>query len=186
MPNRGRTIRWWLWTPAVLVLLSSLFHAELAVIVSNGFRRPTVVLRHYRVTLPMTWAPFSGDKSNYLWTLTAPGIARIGPLEYWNNRVPVTHSAFYPIDHPENLLDENVPLSGAVVVEKRSFPFGKERLTCWDLVRFNKFVGPTITEPGIAEIGCSSDSNDFYAHFFGWRGDARDFYATLQRITMTE
>lgn len=172
--------------PIVLVFLASMFHSELAAMFSNGFRRPRVILHHYQIRPPMTWAVFAGDHNSYLWTFTAPGIARIGLRRYWSNRVPLTQSAFYRIDHPEGLLDDNVPLSGAIVFEKRSFPFGNERLTCWDLLRFNKYVGPTITEPGIAEIGCSSDSNDFYAHFFGWRGDASDFYATLQKITMTE
>jgi len=163
-----------------------MFHVELAAMLFNGFRRPRVVLHHYQIRPPMTWAVFPGYHNRFLWTFTARGIARIGPRRYWSNRVPLTQCAFYPIDHPEDLLDDNVPLSGAIVLEKRSFPFGNGRLTCWDLQRLNKYVGPAITEPGIAEIGCSSGHNEFYAHFFGWRGDAPDFYATLQRISMTE
>lgn len=173
-----------LWMPTILVFLASMFHAELATMISNGFRRPKVMLRHYQIRPPITWAVLAGDHNSFLWTFSAPGIARIGPRKYWSNRVPLTQCAFYPIDHPRDLLDDNVPLSGAIVLEKRSFPFGNERLTCWDLLRFNKYVGPAITEPGIAEIGCSTKSNDFYAHFFGWRGDASDFYATLQKVTV--
>ena len=151
--------------------------------ISNAFHNRSITLQHYRIRIPVSWVIYT-DHRSYLRTLDAPGIALIGVGRYWKNEVPVSGSVFYPISRPEEQLTESVPLAGARILEKRSFRFGNENLNCWDHIRFNKYVGPSIAEPEIAEIGCSSESNDFYAHFFGWRGDSPAFYATLQEIVV--
>jgi hypothetical protein len=91
---------------------------------------------------------------------------------------------FYPVFHPEVQLDKNVPLDNVTILAKHSFAFGNEWLNCWDLIHHNKFVGSYPTDPSIADIRCSSDSEHFYAYFFGWRGDLEAFYATLQGIAI--
>jgi hypothetical protein len=92
--------------------------------------------------------------------------------------------SFYPVEHPEQQLDKNVPLEGQTILAKRSIRFGQQMMNCWDLIHHNKFVGST--DPALADIACSTDNDDFYSHFSGWRGDASTFYETLQRITFTD
>ncbi|HTQ59340.1 MAG TPA: hypothetical protein VMI32_03900 [Candidatus Solibacter sp.] len=94
--------------------------------------------------------------------------------------------SFYPVEHPEQQLDKNVPLEGQTILAKRSVRFGQQMMNCWDLIHHNKFVGSSPTDPELADIACSTDNDDFYAHFSGWRGDASTFYGTLQRITFTD
>jgi hypothetical protein len=93
---------------------------------------------------------------------------------------------FYPVPHPETQFDKNVPLDNATILAKHSFKLGKESLTCWDLIHHNRFLGPLPTDPSIADIRCSSDSEHFYAYFVGWRGDLPAFYETLQSIKTVE
>ncbi len=91
---------------------------------------------------------------------------------------------FYPIRDPKNLLDKNVPLYDATILEKRSFAFGSQSLNCWDLVRHNPYTGDHPSDRSIAAIQCSSESEDFYAYFSGWRGDSEAFYKTLGGISI--
>jgi hypothetical protein len=93
--------------------------------------------------------------------------------------------SFYPVEHPEQQLVKNVPLDGETILAKRSIPFGQQTMNCWDLIHHNKFVGSSPSDPTLADIACSTDNDNFYAHFSGWRGDAPAFYETLQRITFT-
>jgi len=174
-----------LWAPSASVMLTFLFLPEMAGLVSHLYNGRLVNLGRYQIKTPITWVNTT-DGQTYLWTLAAPGIGRIGLPTYWSRQVPVSSSSFYPVAHPEGQLNQNVPSASATVIAKHSFPFGKETITCWDLIYNNKYVGPSITDPSIAEIGCSTESSHFYAHFFGWRGDSAAFYETLQRITITE
>jgi hypothetical protein len=107
----------------------------------------------------------------------------LGFRKYWNRDVPVSKMSFYPVEHPEQQSDKNVPLDGVTILAKRSSRFGEQVMNCWDLIHHNKFVGSSPTDPALADIACSTDNDDFYAHFSGWRGDAPTFYETLQRIT---
>lgn len=128
----------------------------------------------------------SGDRNSYVWTFSAPGIARLGLRKYWKRDVPVSEMSFYPVEHPEQQLTKNVPLDEVTILGKRSIRFGQQMLNCWDLIHHNKFVGSLPADPALADIACSTQNDDFYAHFSGWRGDAATFYETLQRITITE
>ena len=174
-----------LWIPCVLVLMVSLFASEATGIATHMFQSGTVVLGQYRIRTPLTWVILSDQKS-YLWTIATPGIGRIGFKRYWLRETPVSEMSLYPVPHPEPQLTKNVPLDGQTVLEKRSIQFGKQTLTCWDLIHNNKFVGSYPTDPAIADIACSTENDDFYAHFSGWRGDTSAFYETLQGITITE
>lgn len=174
-----------LWVPSVLVLVLFLFLPETAGIAAHLLRSRVVTLGNYRIRTPLTY--ISGtDQSTHLWMLAAPGIGRIGIQPYYRNRVPVTEMVFLRIQHPEQQLDRNVPLESATVLAKKSFPLGKQTLTCWDLIHKNKFVVSSPTDRSVADIGCSTESDDFYAHFFGWRHDSATFYKTLQQITVAE
>jgi hypothetical protein len=179
--NARRIRRALLWLPCLFVVLGSLFVPEMVGVGSHLISNQTSILDKYRIRTPITWVVgYSGENS--LRALTAPGMGRIGFRRYWHDEVPVSEMGFYPVFHPEEQLDKNVPLHSVTILEKRSFPFGNESLNCWDLIHHNKFVGAYPTDPSIADIRCSSESEDFYAYFSGWRGDSEAFYRTLQRI----
>jgi hypothetical protein len=93
--------------------------------------------------------------------------------------------SLYPVEHPEQQLVKNIPLEGETILARRSIRFGLQTLNCWDLIHHNKFVGSSPTDPALADIACSTDNDDFYAHFSGWRGDAPTFFETLHGITFT-
>jgi hypothetical protein len=180
--NRRRIRRGLLWVPCLFVFAASLFVPEGVGIASHLISNRTSVLDKYRIRTPITWViGYSGDS---LWALTAPGMGRIGFRRYWRDEVPVSEMGFYPVFHPEEQFDKNVPLDNVTILAKHSFGFGNESLNCWDLIHHNKFVGSYPTDPSIADIRCSSDSEHFYAYFVGWRGDSEAFYRTLQRIAI--
>jgi hypothetical protein len=183
--NRKRMRRRLLWVPSLLVSIVFMFVPETVGIASHLFLSRTAVLDKYRVQTPITWiVGYTPD--NYLWAITAPGIGRIGFQRYWRNDVPVSEMGFIPIHHPELQLDKNVPLNNSTILAKHSFGLGTESLTCWDLIHHNRFVGPSPTDPSIADIRCSSESEHFYAYFVGWRGDLPRFYKTMQSIKTVE
>jgi len=153
--------------------------------ITLGFRGAAVVLGKYHIRTPLTCI-VSGDYKTYLWTFSAPGIARLGFRKYWKRDIPVSEMSFYPVEHSEQQLVKNVPLDGETILAKRSIRFGQQTMNCWDLIHHNKFVGSSPSDPTLADIACSTDNDDFYAHFSGWRGDAPTFYETLQRITFTD
>ena len=172
-----------LWLPCAAALVVFFFASEIACIVTHLVISRDVVLGKYRVRTPLTCVVFVGDRNTYLWTFAAPGIARLGFKRYWNRDVPVSTMVFYPVQHPEQQLDRNVPLDGETILAKHSIRFGQQMINCWDLIHHNKFAGSSPTDPALADIACSTDNDDFYAHFSGWRGDAPAFYEALQRIT---
>jgi len=174
-----------LWLPCAVVFLVSLFAPEIACVSTHLLSSRDVILGKYQIRTPLTCVG-GGNYHTYLWTFSAPGIARLGFRKYWNRDVPVSKMGFYPVEHPEQQLDKNVPLDGETVLAKRSIRFGQQMMNCWDLIHHNKFVGASPTDAALADIACSTDNDDFYAHFSGWRGDAPTFYETLQRITLTE
>ncbi len=174
-----------LWLPCPVVFFVSLFAPEIACLSTHLLSSRDVVLGKYHIRTPLTCVG-GGDYNTYLWTFSAPGIARLGFRKYWNRDVPVSKMSFYPVEHPEQQLDKNVPLDGETVLAKRSIRFGQQMMNCWDLIHHNKFVGSSPTDAALADIACSTDNDDFYAHFSGWRGDAPTFYETLQRITLAE
>ena len=174
-----------LWVPCMLVSVAFWFVPETVGIASHLFSSRTAVLDKYRVQTPISWV-IGSSKDYYLWAITAPGMGRIGFRQYWRDEVPVSEMGFYPVPHPEEQLTKNVPLDNVTILSKHSFALGNESLNCWDLVHHNKFVGSYPTDPSIADIRCSSDSDHFYAYFFGWRGDTAAFYATLQRIKIAK
>lgn len=177
--------RWLLWVPCLLVFIESMFVPETIGIASHIFSNRTVQLDKYRVKTPITWI-VRHNHGTYLWALPAPGWGRIGLRRYWRHEVPASEISFYPVSHPEDQLTKNVPLNDATILAKRSFELGGEALTCWDLIHHNRFVDPLPVDSSIADVGCSSDSEDFYAHFGGWRGDLPGFYKTLQNIESME
>jgi hypothetical protein len=179
--NRKRMRRRLLWVPSLLVSIVFMFVPETVGIASHLLSSRTAVLDKYRVQTPISWI-VGYTQDNYLWAITAPGIGRIGFQRYWRNEVPVSEMGFYPIPHPELQIDKNVPLDNATILAKHSFGLGKESLTCWDLIHHNRFVGPSPTDPSIADVRCSSESEHFYVYFVGWRGDLPEFYKTLQSI----
>jgi hypothetical protein len=174
-----------LWLPCAVVLLLSLFAPETACIAGHLSSSRDVVLGKYHIRTPLTCI-VSGDYKTYLWTFSAPGIARLGVKKYLKRDIPVSEMSFYPVEHPEQQLVKNVPLDGETILAKRSIRFGRQTMNCWDLIHHNKFVGSSPSDPTLADITCSTDNDDFYAHFSGWRGDAPTFYETLQRITFTD
>jgi hypothetical protein len=183
--KRRRMRRGLRWVPSVLVSIVFMFVPETVGIASHLFSTRTAVLDKYRIRTPISWI-IGYTQDDYLWAITAPGIGRIGFRRYWRNEVPVSEMGFYPVPHPEAQFDKNVPLENATILAKHSFRLGKESMTCWDLIRHNKFVGPSPTDPSIADIRCSSDSDHFYAYFVGWRGDLPGFYGTLQSVQTLE
>jgi hypothetical protein len=174
-----------LWAPSVLTLVASAFIPEAIGVGGNLFVSRTTNLAKYRIHTPITWIIGSRTDS-YLSVMTVPGIGRIGLRRYWHLDVPMSEMVLFPVPHPEEQLVRNVVLDDATVLEKHSFPFGDETLTCWDLIQNNPFVGPSPTDPSIAEIDCTTESDHFYAHFFGWRGDSHVFYQIIQDITFVK
>jgi hypothetical protein len=174
-----------LWLPCPVVLLLSLFAPEIACIATHLSSSRDVALGKYHIRTPLTCI-VSGDYKTYLWTFSAPGIARLGFKKYLKRDIPVSEMSFYPVEHPEQQLVKNVPLDGKTILAKHSIRFGQQTINCWDLIHHNKFVGSSPSDPTLADITCSTDNDDFYAHFSGWRGDAPTFYETLQRITFPD
>ena len=153
-----------LWRPFVRVAIASLFVPETIGWASHWFRGRTVNMGNLQIETPTTWIEWSRGK-DYLGIMTVPGIGRIGFKRYWNHDVPLSEMVFFPVPHPELNFFRNVPLEGQTVLAKRSFLFGKETLTCWDLVHSNPFMGPWPKDHSIADISCSTESDHFYAHF---------------------
>ena len=174
-----------LWLPCVVASFGCLFAPETACIMSHLVRGRDVVLGKYRVRAPLNCV-IGGDRNTYLWTFSAPGIARLGFKKYLSRDIPVSEMTFYPVQHPEQQLHKNVTLDGVTILVTRSIRFGQQMMNCWDLIHHNKFVGSSPTDPALADIACSTDNDDFYAHFSGWRTDSPAFYETLQRITFTQ
>jgi uncharacterized membrane protein len=172
--NRRRIRRRLLWVPSVLVSITSFFVPETVGTASHISSSRTATLDKYRVKTPITWI-IRYQQGQYIWAFTAPGVGRIGITGYWRGEVPTSEMSFYPIHDPENQFDKNVPLNDATILAKHIFRLGGESLTCWDLIHHNKFVGPSPIDPSIADVGCSGDSEHFYAHFDGWRGDLPGF-----------
>jgi hypothetical protein len=179
--TRKRIRRAFLWTPCILAFLISMFAPETAALVSGLRSNRTVKFSHYRVRIPFTWVIDRDDEMG-ISAFTAPGIARIGFRRYWRREVPVSDMGLYVVPFPEQNLSKNVPLDDDTILAKRAFSLGNESLTCWDLIEHNKFVGSHPTDPSIALIKCSSDSEHVYAYFDGWRGDAAVFYRALQGL----
>jgi hypothetical protein len=161
-----------------------MFAPETAGIVSRLASNQTEYLTRYRILVPFTWFIEYNEDSRFS-AMTAPGIGRIGFRRYWRREVPVSEMGFYAVAHPEEYLTKNVPLDDDIILEKRSFSLGSESLNCWDLIEKNKFVGPRPSDPSIALIRCSSDSEHIYAYFDGWRGDTAAFYDTLRGLNGT-
>jgi hypothetical protein len=170
--------------PYVIVSLVSLFVPEAIGVASHLGVSRTAALGNYQVHIPNTW--FVGDRQDdYLWVMTVPGVGRIGFERYWRLEVPLSEMTLYPVPHPEEQLSKNVNLAGETVLARRTFALGNETLTCWDLIHNNPFVGSYPTDPSIADISCTTETDHFYVHFLGWRRDSAVFYETLQRITLT-
>jgi hypothetical protein len=174
-----------LWLPCSFALVFSLFAPEIACIATHLSTSRNVALGKYRIRTPLTCIAVSGDHNTFLWTFSAPGIARLGLRRYWRREVPLSEMSLYPVEHPEQQLVKNIPLEGETILARRSIRFGLQTLNCWDLIHHNKFVGSSPTDPALADIACSTDNDDFYAHFSGWRGDAPTFFETLHGITFT-
>jgi hypothetical protein len=170
-----------MWTPCILACLISAFAPETAAIVSRLASNRTLHFSQYRVRIPLTWFIEYNDQDRFS-AMAAPGIARIGIQRYWRRDVPVSDMGLFPVPFPAENLDKNVPLDGATILATRAFSLGKESLNCWDLVEHNKYVGPRPSDPAIALIKCSSDSEDFYAYFYGWRGDTDVFSNILKGL----
>lgn len=186
-PAKARKIirRGLLLLPSVLASIAFLFSPEVAGITRNVISKRNTMMGKYRVNPPIHWVTgYGGDSSLAL--ITAPGIGRIGFQRYWRDEVPVSEMGFYPISHPELQLTKNVPLDDVTILEKRSLVLGHESLTCWDLIHHNKYVGDRPGDPAIADIRCSTNTDDFYAYFTGWRGDSNAFYETLRGIRVVE
>jgi hypothetical protein len=178
-------VRILVWLPALLVTGISLFVPEMIGLVLHGARPDTVSMGKLQIKIPRTWIGGSGS-SDYLYLMTAPGVGRIGFMHYWHHNVPPSEMLFYPVPHPELNFYKNVPLDGATILAKRSFPLGEETLSCWDLIHNNPYVGPRPKDPMIADISCSTESGHFYAHFDGWRRDANTFYEVLENIVVKQ
>ena len=170
-----------LWIPCILVCMASLFAPETAGIASRLPSNRTIYWTHYRVRLPLTWF-IDHDDDAYFSAMTAPGIGRLGFRRYWRREVPVSDMGLYLVPHPEENFEKNVPLRDAAILATHSFVLGNESLNCWDLVEHNRFMGPRPRDPSMALIKCSSESEHFYAYFYGWRGDAAAFYDVLQNL----
>jgi hypothetical protein len=182
--NQKRIRRALLWTPCVLVGLLSMFAPETAAIASCLTSDRVVRFSQFRVRVPPTWFIDRNGNTEFS-AMTAPGIGRIGFRRYWRREVPVSDMGFFLVPRPEENLTKNVPLDDDTILAKHSFVLGNESVICWDLVKHNKFVGPSPNDPSMALIRCTSDSEQFYAYFDGWRGDTAVFYSTLQGLSDT-
>jgi hypothetical protein len=180
--NRKRMRRALLWTPCILASIIAMFAPETAGIASRLSSTQTVLLSHnYRIRIPLTWFIEYNDNAHFS-AMSAPGIGRLGFQRYWHGEVPVSDMSFYPVPYPEKCFSKNLMLAGDTVLAKRSFSFGNESLNCWDLVEHTKFAGSRPTDPSMALIKCSSDTEHFHAYFDGWRGDTPTFYNVLQGL----
>jgi len=175
----------WLWAPSVIVLLVAPFVPEEIGMVSHLFVSQTAVLGKYRIQIPVTWI-IDDKQEAHLSAMTVPGIGRIGLKTYLRFSPPLTAMYFYPLPHPEEQLAPSVYLKGETILAMQSFALGGETLTCWDLIHNNPFVGPSPSDPSLAEIECTTESDDFFAGFYGWRRDSAVFYETLRKIKTSE
>ena len=108
-----------LWLPCVIASFGCLFAPETACIMSHLVRGREVVLGKYRVRAPLNCV-IGGDRNTYLWTFSAPGIARLGFKKYLSRDIPVSEMTFYPVQHPEQQLHKNVTLDGVTILVTRS------------------------------------------------------------------
>src|SRR6516165_6503668 len=99
-----------LWLPCSFALVFSLFAPEIACIATHLSTSRNVALGKYRIRTPLTCIAVSGDHNTFLWTFSAPGIARLGLRRYWRREVPLSEMSLYPVEHPEQQLVKNIPL----------------------------------------------------------------------------
>lgn len=187
-PRRAERLRvlsrYLTWTPCLVVCSVLPFIPEAVGIGSRLFVSRNSSVGKYRVQIPITWI-YDGLQESCVAVMTAPGIGRIGFESYWRREVPLSEMSICPLPHPADEIAPNVNLEGETVLSSLSMPFGNETLTCWDLIHNNPFVGSSPTDPSIADISCTTETDDFYAHFIGWRGDTSTFYETLRKITVS-
>jgi len=185
--NSSRIKKWYsvlLWMPCLVVLLFSTCITEAIGVTSRLFYGQPSTMGGKYFPIPAIWIVNRQDSR--LSAMTVPGIARIGIKRYWHTTVPISEMVFIEISRPEDQLAPNVFLDHSTVLAKRTFPFGSETLNCWDLIHHNRYIGPSPKESSIADISCTTESDRFYAHFNGWRGDSNAFYKTLQSITFAK
>lgn len=178
---RNKLGRGLLWVPCLVVSLVFPFVPEVTGLGSHVFKSPAISLGKYHVQIPLTWIVTS-EGEDHLSAMTFPGVGRIGFRQYWRHEVPLSEMVFYLVPHPEQQLTENVPLNGETILARRAFALGNETLRCWDLIHNNPYVGSSPTDRSDADVGCTSETDHFYARFFGWRPDSPSFYDTLQKI----
>ena len=171
-----------LWMPCLAVSLFATCITEVIGMTSRLFYSPLPNISGKHFIIPEIWI-IDHQENSHLSAMTVPGIARIGIKRYWDDAVPLSQIVFIDVAHPEEQLAPNVFLQGETILAKRSFRFGSETLNCWDLIHNNPYVGPSPKDPFIADISCTTESNHFYAHFNGWRGDSDAFYKALHSVT---
>lgn len=180
--NRSRTLRTLLWVPCILACITSIFAPETAGIVSRLASNQMPCLAHHRIRIPLSWFIDRYTDETHISAMTAPGIGRIGFQRYWRREVPLSDMGFFEVPRPEQNFTKNVPLEDVTILSKRSLLLGDESLNCWDLIQHNKFGDSRPNDPSVALISCSSDSEHFYAYFYGWRGDTAAFYDVLRGL----
>jgi len=172
-----------LWIPSLIALAVFLFEPETAGIVSHLFYGRSVALDHYRFQFPLTsWITYSGG--NGVVAILEPGIARVGPISYWQKGPPISSLSIHLI---YNSIDGNSrrPSDSEKIVSRRTIPFGKETLTCWDIFP-SRYLRSSLPNVDIADITCLASTNDFVMYFAGRRIDASIFYEILEKAKETQ
>ncbi len=167
-----------LWIPSLIALAIFLFEPETAGIVSHLFYGRSVTLDHHRFQLPLTtWITYSGG--NGVVAILVSGIARVGPISYWQKGPPISLFDIYLINDP---IDDNSRghSDSEKIVSHRTMPFGKETLTCRDIVP-SRYLRSSLPNVDIADISCLASTNDFVMYFGARRVDASKFYEILEK-----
>src|SRR5262245_47922422 len=113
-----------LWLPCVVVFVLSLFAPEIACIGTHLSTSRDVVLGKYHIRTPLTCI-ISGDQNTYLWTFSAPGIARLGLRRYLRREVPVSKMSLYlvPCATPRTTVGQKRPARRRDDTRKTLNPF---------------------------------------------------------------
>jgi hypothetical protein len=189
-PGRGywrkAARRWVVCIPILAAVTLSLFVPETLGMVSHLFHRGSGRLLGYRISIPIHWMIF-GEGPDIDGTRTfslvaayqCKGVFRAGITSYWRRSPPASEMVFYgePQGDPEFRMPPN-----DTIIATRTLPFANGTIICWEWIP-RYVLGE---RDRLLSITCATSHRDFIASFGGDRGDAPDFYRTVQRVKKTQ
>ena len=190
-----------LWFPSACAAMALFFFP----VVSHVVHPCSYDLKHYRVTVPWTFAavpaPWLPEGARGIIVLAnSSGVARYGVTPFWGKKEAVSMMAFestspdtetIELNHTEGQLERE----GAIQVTNRDFRVGNVPLTCWQYHPkyyrgFQYWMSPAYDNRTYWESSCETPvverARNLHALFQGRKQDLSAFYDVIQKITQID